>query len=291
VWIPVETTMMGKPFLEAWAEGAAIYKRWQSASDFHVTPVEDAWAEYIPSLPESPATAVQPPDAASIDKRFSADLDTLKVWQAAYLKQKFLEPLDSQSKSARDTDKENQVALIHALDGRLGDAGQMWSTMLAVDPASATALNNLGNVALLSGRADSAAMLYDRARAIEKDPGTILNQGLAAWAAGDEKAADARFSEALALLSDPAEAERLLGLPKPAGGQGSARRLTVEEIRQRLHLAAERVPRMETVPASETGAPRERTTRVVSKVSGARASDLKSTARVVYWKGYERGSK
>jgi Tfp pilus assembly protein PilF len=107
--------------------------------------------------------------------------------------------------------------------------------MLAADPANATALNNRGNVALLEGRADSAAVYYARARAAEKDPGTILNQGLAAYARGDEKGADAFFGEALALLPDPQAAERLLGLLAPAGGQAGARRLTVEEIRQRLH--------------------------------------------------------
>ncbi len=292
VWIPVETTMIGKPFLEAWSEGASIYQRWQSSSEFKVTPVEAAWAEYMPSLPETPAPVVTPPPADAIDRRFAADLDTLKSWQAAYLKQKFLEPLDSQPKSSRDTGQENKVALIHALDGQLAEARRTWDARLAFDPTNTTALNNRGNIALLEGKADSAASYYDRARALEQDPGTILNQGLAAFARGDLKAADARFEEALALLPDPAAAERLLALPSPAGGQGAARRLTVEEIRQRLHLAAQRLPKQEDPSATETGgAPSGGPVKVVSKVSGARASDLKGSARVMYWKGDERGSK
>jgi hypothetical protein len=57
----------------------------------------------------------------------------------------------------------------------------------------------------------------------------------------------------------PAAAERLLGLPAPAGGQAEPRRLTVEEIRQRLHLAAQRVPKQEAVsvpkdPGTPSGA-------------------------------------
>ena len=292
VWIPVETTLIGKSFLDAWAEGASIFQRWQVASDFHVTPIEAAWAEYIPSLPETPATLVTPPAADAIDKRFAADLDTLKSWQAAYLKQKFLEPLDSQPKSSRDVGQQNQLALIHALDGKVAEAKATWDAMLEADPANATALNNRGNVALLEGKADSASVYYDRARALEADPGTILNQGLALFARGDTKGADARFGEALALLPDPSAAERLLGLPAPAGGQASARRLTVEEIRQRLHLAAQRVPKQdpEDLP-QDSGAGRSGPVRVVSKVSGARASDLRSSARVMYWKGDERGSK
>jgi hypothetical protein len=291
VWIPVETTMIGKSFLDAWSEGASIWQRWQASSDFHVTPVEAAWAEYIPSLPETPAPSITPRSAAAVDKLFAADADTLKAWQAAYLQQKFLQPLEAQPKSSRDVEQENQLALVRALDGQVADAGAAWDAMLAQDPANATALNNRGNVALLEGRADSAAAYYARARAAERDPGTILNQGLAAWARGDEKGADAYFGEALALLPDPAAAERLLALPLPVGGQAGARRLTVEEIRQRLHLAAQRVPRLDATSSSAPGvAAPGGSVKVVSKVSGARASDLKSTARVVYWKGHERGS-
>jgi tetratricopeptide (TPR) repeat protein len=235
---------------------------------------------------------VTPPSTAVIDQRFAADLDTLKSWQAAYLKQKFLEPLDSQPKSSRDVEQENRLALIHALDGQVAEAKATWDAMLAADPANATALNNRGNVALLEGKADSASVYYDRARALEQDPGTILNQGLALFARGDTKGADARFGEALALLPDPSAAERLLGLPAPAGGQGSARRLTVEEIRQRLHLAAQRVPKQDLdVDPQDPGAVRSGPVKVVSKVSGARASDLRSSARVMYWKGDQRGSK
>ncbi|MEP7027014.1 MAG: hypothetical protein ABI960_00325 [Candidatus Eisenbacteria bacterium] len=292
VWIPVETTMIGKPFLEAWAEGASIYQRWQSSSDFRVTPIEAAWAEYIPSLPDTPAPTVTPPSADAIDRRFGADLDTLKAWQAEYLKQKFLQPLDSQPRSARDAGQVNRLALIHALDGRLAEAKTAWDAQLAADPANATALNNRGNIALLEGQAVAAADYYERARTLEQDPGTILNQGLAAFARGDEKGADARFEEALALLPDPAAAERLLALPARGGGQGSSRRLTVEEIRQHLRLAAQRLPRQEEAEAGGDGpgAARSGPVKVVSKVSGARASDWKSSARVLYWKGQERGS-
>jgi hypothetical protein len=142
VWIPVETTMIGKSFLEAWSEGAAIWQRWQSSADFHVTPVEAAWAEYIPSLPETKAPTVTPPSAAAIDKLFAADADTLKAWQAAYLKQKFLEPLDSQPKSSRDADQENQLALVHALDGQVVEAAarmRCWRPTRRTRPRSTTA--------------------------------------------------------------------------------------------------------------------------------------------------------
>jgi tetratricopeptide (TPR) repeat protein len=291
VWIPVETTMIGKSFLDAWEEGASIYQRWKNAQDFKVTPIEAAWAEYIPSLPETPAPAVQPPPADAIDRRYAADYDSLKAWQAAYLKRRFLEPLDSQPKGALENGESNKLAQVHALDGRVAEARAVWDSVLVADPANATALNNRGNLALLDGRASEAATYYAKARALDKDPGTILNQGLALFAQGDVPGADAKFGEALALLPDPAAAERLLGLPAPVGGHGEAKRFTVEEIRQRLHLAAQRVPKQESNRGEkEAGTPSGAPVKVVSKVSGARASDLRSSARVMYWKGEERGS-
>jgi tetratricopeptide (TPR) repeat protein/transglutaminase-like putative cysteine protease len=289
VWIPVETTMLGKSFLEAWAEGAGIYRRWESANDFRVVPVEEAWAEYVPSLPEGATPQVAPPPMDQVDRRMSADLDSLKSWQSSFLRSRYLDPLEGQKQSNADGTRENELALVYALEGNFEDARSQWQSRLANDPADATALNNLANVHLLEGRADSALVLYDRALVLDRDAGILLNQGLARWARGDEQGADQSFEAALKKLPDPADAERLLGLPAEAGKQGNVRRVTAEEIRQRLRQAASRVPKQDATPASGAPADRERPVRVVSKVSGARASDLKNLARVVYWKGHERG--
>jgi tetratricopeptide (TPR) repeat protein len=292
VWIPIETTMIGKGFMDAWEEGAAIYRRWEPSAEFHVVPVVEAWAEYVPSLPESPPPTVAPPSAEAIDARFAVDVDSLRARQASYLRSRFHEQLEPDAKSGLDAAQENRLALVHALDGRFAEARAGWAKVLAANAADAAALVNTGNLDLLSGRADSALVRYDAVLALERDPGVLLNQGLARWSRGDEAGADASFGAALALLADPAEAERLLGLPQAAAGQGSPRRLTVEEVRQRLRLAAARVPNPDADPAS--GTPTRggvRPVRVVSKVSGARATDRSDLAQVVYWKGLERGSR
>jgi tetratricopeptide (TPR) repeat protein len=292
VWIPVETTMIGKSFLDAWEEGAAIYRRWLPSADFRVVPVEEAWAEYVPSLPETPVPTIVAPSTAQIDTRFAVDVDSLRARQAAYLRSKFLEQLDPETKSDLDVPRENQLALIHALEGKFSEARAGWERVLAARPADVPALVNSGNLDLLEGGPDRALTRYDAALAVERDPGVLLNQGLARWSKGDEAGADRSFEAALTLLTDPAEAERLLGLSKATAGQGSPRRLTAEEVRQRLRVAAARVPKPGVKPASEALSPRgERPIKVVSKVSGSRATDRKDLAQVVYWKGLERGSR
>ncbi|MEO6463123.1 MAG: hypothetical protein ABIP29_08610, partial [Candidatus Eisenbacteria bacterium] len=151
VWIPVETTMIGKSFLDAWQEGAAIYRRWLPSADFRVVPVEEAWAEYVPSLPETAAPTIVAPSAAVIDTRFAVDVDSLRARQAAYLRSKFLEQLDPETKSGLDAPRENQLALIHALEGKFSEARAGWQRVLTASPADVPALVNSGNLDLLEG--------------------------------------------------------------------------------------------------------------------------------------------
>jgi tetratricopeptide (TPR) repeat protein len=196
VWIAIETTMIGKSFVEAWEEGAGIYQRWQSSSEFQVVPVEEAWAEYIPSLPGTPAPTIVAPTAAVVDARFAADVDSLRARQAEYLRSRFLEQLGGEARSGLDAAKENELALVHAFEGKFAEARASWDRVRAGDPADVTALVNTGNLDLLSGRADSALALYGAALALERDPGILLNQGLARWSRGDEAEADASFAAA-----------------------------------------------------------------------------------------------
>ena len=66
---------------------------------------------------------------------------------------------------------------------------------------------------------------------------------------------------------------------------GRPTRLSPEEIRQRLRMAAARVPS----PKSKSGAAvndKRPASPVVSKGSGSRAADARGLANVVYWMDY-----
>jgi tetratricopeptide (TPR) repeat protein len=281
VWIPVETTMIGKSFLAAWAEGADIVQRWKDNPESRTVTVEDGWAEYEPALPAGAGPQVAPPPQAQVDRLAAADLDTLRAWQQAYLEEKYLKPLQH-SQSLED---QSGAGLVLAEEGRLDEAAAKFAAVLAADPGDAVAQNGLANVELLSGRADSARARYRAAYAADADPGILLNEGLACWGLGDRTGADSLFALAMAKLEDPEKALALLGIPaeREGGERGKVERLSPEEIRQRLRAAAARVPRAK-VPLG-SGAEVERPVGpVVSKVSGSRADDARSLARVVYWK-------
>ncbi|HHO59116.1 MAG TPA: tetratricopeptide repeat protein, partial [Thiotrichales bacterium] len=48
VWIPVEATMVGQSFAEAWAEGARKYHQYYRSGELNVIALNDAWADFKP---------------------------------------------------------------------------------------------------------------------------------------------------------------------------------------------------------------------------------------------------
>jgi tetratricopeptide (TPR) repeat protein len=281
VWIPVETTMIGKSFLAAWAEGADIYQRWKDNPEARTVTVQDGWAQYQPALPAGAGPKVAPPPQAQIDQRTAADVDTLRAWQQSYLDEKYLKPLQH----SQSLEGDSGAGLVLAQEGRLDEAQAKFTAVLAERPRDATALNDLANVELLSGRAESARARYQVAYAAEADPGILLNEGLACWALEDRRGADSLFTLAMARLGDPEKALALLGIPAAREGtvRGKVQKLSPEEIRQRLREAAARVPQAKVAQGGSAQAARPAGP-VVSKVSGSRAGDARSLAQVVYWK-------
>jgi hypothetical protein len=288
VWVPVETTLLGQPFTEAWLEGAAIWSRWQDNPDSRLVEVQRAWLDYQPLLPPGEAPVIDAPAGELVGVRVQADMDTLRLWQRAYLEEKFLKPLEE----ASDRDQTLESGILYAQEGRLSEARSRFEVVLAENPEDAAALNDLGNVAVFENRPEEALALYRQAREIDPDPGIYLNEGLLLWNQGDDEAADEAFRTAIDDLGgDVDSALDMLGLHSPgAGGEGErakAPRLTTEEIRQRLLQSA----RARTAADSLATEPPHRESPggpVVSKVSGSRAVDMQSLARIVYWKEHEK---
>ena len=279
VWIPVETTMIGKSFLDAWVEGADIWRRWRDNPDARFAAVQDGWAEYQPAQPPGEPPRIAPPAAAEVARRFASDVDTLRAWQRTYLEEKYLKPLEQSGNLDRARDAGIQLAR----EGDYANAETRLREVVAARAEDAPAWNAYGNVALLDGRAAEAIERYRVAWTASNDPGVLLNEGLARWSTGDDAGADSLFAEAIERLGGADEALDLLGVPRDRGdGRGRMERLSPEELRQRLRSAASRVPRSDGSATSTsdrgriTGPP-------VSKVSGSRAAGNGTLANAVYW--------
>lgn len=178
-----------------------------------------------------------------------------------------------------------------ALGGQEAKAESVFISLLSHAPGDARAFNNLGNVALLRGRAVLAVSFYERAaRADTTDSGIVLNQATAFTILGDEESALAAAAEGLRMAGGPGPAAGLLGLrytgDMPEWSKGDRRiHLSKEQMLSLLRAAAGKVPvdstRARTGPGRDAaGKPRA----PVWRWAGPRAGDADGTAALVYWK-------
>ncbi len=192
VWIPIETTVVGKSFEEAWREGARALRKVEGAPS--TISVRDAWAQYAPAtLPEGETPAL--PADADLPARVKIDLaKALNVYlesAAAPLKAALAE-------DPRDTSAMLELGLLYADHERWDQSAEAFDRLLAADPDNAAALNDRANLHLLAKEAEKAMELYEKAAKLDpEDSGIQLNLVRAAKRAGDKPAAKKAFDRAL----------------------------------------------------------------------------------------------
>jgi len=182
-----------------------------------------------------------------------------------------------------------------ALGGQDAKAESVFISLLSHAPGDARALNNLGNVALLRGRAALAASFYARAaQADSADAGIVLNQATAYTVLDDEESALAAATEGLRRAGGPGPAADLLGLrydgDAPDWAKGDRRgHLSKEEVLALLRAAAGKVP-VDSTRARSAGKDVSVTSRPPAwRSAGPRAAHADvagegGAGAVVYWK-------
>jgi DNA-binding beta-propeller fold protein YncE len=194
VWVPVEVTWLGRPFDQAWREGARVYQ--EAGDKARVFPVHEAWDVYQPgNLPEGQPEAA--PSKETVLQKFPDDLSDVALRR--------LETLAAPSRKALVENPKDLAALrllgvLYAEHGRYDESAAWLDKALAESPADAAALNDRGNIHFVKGEFAKARELYEKAaQADARDGGVLLNLSRAAYQAGDKSAAEKSFQQALAL--------------------------------------------------------------------------------------------
>jgi len=174
-----------------------------------------------------------------------------------------------------------QLGIIYAQNGQRDRARQEFVKLLEEPAGRAAALTNLGNLAFLDGKVEDALESYGQAAALDaKDPGVLLNQGLALKQLGRSAEAEKVFAAAVQMAGGVEKASYLLGLPAVEDtGRGKVSKMTADEVRQMLLKAKSGVPATTT-----TGKPAESNTKVTSRPGGARAAEVAVGEQNLYWK-------
>jgi len=88
LWIPIETTALGKGFPEAWRSGMDSYSSWAARDRVALVDITDAQSRYAPA--ELPGSAEIPQlDGKAFEARLTRDLAELATWRSDFMESRY----------------------------------------------------------------------------------------------------------------------------------------------------------------------------------------------------------
>jgi tetratricopeptide (TPR) repeat protein len=284
VWLPLETTLAGKGFAEAWRAGAEAVRSWGARGQLRYVDVEEAIGRFEPAIPPGDRRDVVL-DGPRLAENLASDARVLEGWRAEYLAARYGASGDARPPSAGAS---IEMADVYRAAGQLAEARRYLEQALAADAGSAAAHNDIAMALVAAGAPDSALAHLEDALALDaRDAGVWLNHGALRYVLGDSAAAWPSIARGVALAGGVEAAAALLGLEAPAPeGQAESRegvtKVSAEELRRLLESALRRAPAMKPPAERVTPARAPRQPRVA--LGTQRAGAIVDLSRFMYWK-------
>jgi DNA-binding beta-propeller fold protein YncE/Tfp pilus assembly protein PilF len=197
LWLPIETTMAGKPFTQAVDQAASTWRKMASSKDAHFIALADARKSYDPVSLAKEEWRADSPDKAKLQAAFKSDAEKLDEQRFALLKRHYQKMLDADS---QDRTALLGLGILEAQSGKSDDAKKHFEAVLSADSGDASALNNLGNLAYAKGNYKEASASYEKAAAADgSDAGILLNVARAKVKLGDSSGAKSAVDAAVKL--------------------------------------------------------------------------------------------
>ncbi len=240
IWVPLETTMITKPFVEAWKTGAEEYYANASGGEgkLEIIDTRKAQAAFPPAnLPAGKAIATPPADR--IATLAIQDLADYEYQQSQFIGQQ-------SANLAADVTPEgkNKAAIFRA---KAGEYDAAISLLQGVNTAGA--YNTLGNIYILRNELPQAQEQFQKSLALsDADGGVYLNFGLARYLSGSTEDAVESFQVAMSKFDTPEKALEVLGLDKiqaalgMRGAQQGARQVSKNELFDLLNQSLKSLP-------------------------------------------------
>jgi tetratricopeptide (TPR) repeat protein len=203
VWVPIETTMRNAGFVEAWSKAAEEWRSSLARNESAIYPIHEAWEAYAPVGLPADGSSAKPPSADAVKYAFSSELAAV-VKSELSARLAALGPLPEGGKNAQTYAKAmNDRGVLYAKYGNYAEAEKAFSA--AVQAGNATALVNLGNLALLGGEAAKALAYFQQAtKKLSGNARLLILVAKAAAVAGATDTSNSAIAAALAL--DPSVA-------------------------------------------------------------------------------------
>ena len=194
VWVPVEATMIGTTFLEAWSEGSRKYHEHASKRQLKIISMRSAWGEYAPVTLKPAGYTLVVPDKSQVSP--------IVMREKGLLLEKSLDGLVRPYRTLVRMDPSNiearmQVAIIYARNGLYRAAEKEFDAVLDVDPDNSAVYNNRGNIYFGKQDFERAIESYAYAEQLaSNDAGVKMNLSMAHYKLGDLQMANSKYKEA-----------------------------------------------------------------------------------------------
>ncbi len=191
VWIPVETTMFGFPFADAWRNGVAEYKVLKIRKLINEVYTQQWMQTY--KAPTLPPVQVELPAGPALDSLLAKDID--------FFDQRTDQIALGAVTSLDTPEGAYEAGVAYLRVNHLEKALKMFDRALGFKPDHADALNGRGVVLTHQGQYDAALDQYNRALVLSEDNGIRMNIALTYSLKGEREQADRLFEQVKALDS------------------------------------------------------------------------------------------
>ncbi len=222
VWIPLETTVLGRGFTAVWAEASRLVAAHKPRRELEFLPVAELRDEF-PPLPLSgqSSLAVAVPSVESVAPRLVRSLEGLRTT----LYDQSLRTLQEQAEAAGNGAKRvvitNRIGVLHARFGDLDKAESVFTANIEENPGFISSYINLANLNLQRGRFDQAEGVL--ASGIDREPNVpLLNLLLARTYKLQDRMAEAREQFRKVEVAAPELAARYAGFIEVEGAEARA---------------------------------------------------------------------
>jgi tetratricopeptide (TPR) repeat protein len=184
VWIPVEITVLGRSFMEAWRSGAGECARLVEEDQLRVVDTSAAWEVYEPSPPQFEGE-IPPPRKEDLQESLTSDRLSLKELMEAFIDRTYVGPL---GKRPGDLELRFDLARVYLAIGEYDRAIAEYQRLLEAHADPARVYNNMGIAYFLKGEVWEAAQQFKRAMELDpQDEGIRGNLELSLSALGKEE--------------------------------------------------------------------------------------------------------
>jgi hypothetical protein len=166
VWIPLEITLIGDNFFNAWQRGGKLYHRLQENNQVQVVAMENAWKKFPPvNLPHN-MWEPSMPRYNLFSSDIARDTQSIMNLEMALQLTKWKKERD---KNPSDPKIYNKIGIIYARFQVFDKAIKFFKMSLKMDPAYFSPHNNLANIHLIRQDYQKALKYYLKAK--ELNPG------------------------------------------------------------------------------------------------------------------------